>query len=316
MKRNLIFLILSSFLCLTSTGAGKTKIGVSSIKTMPFYLDGSITNIQISVSASKIDPVIIEVKVSNDFNIDGVSIYKNVLNSLQTVNIEYDNRYTRPEDNYLIVDEKIGPSVKTYKHYVSLAKSSSVSLTDPVHVYNSVSQNYSYKSGVWTFSVETLKFYNFEDQYVPDFYHKIDPTYFYICPERSYNEDNLMFTGGYFTITNKDGLFNSFNHDSEIAFIPLTLVKKENKYVLAFANNLYVNKTTLEMSSSYKVGFVKTRYFYLPRNEKRYEDFYECGIVLTGLGQDKSNFISKFRYKSLKNIFGDCRNSKYCIINS
>ena len=49
---------------------------------------------------------------------------------------------------------------------------------------------------------------------------------------------------------------------------------------------------------------------------KRYEEEYDCFIVVDSIGIDDAKVSHAFTIKSQKNIVGDCLNSEFCIVRS
>ena len=68
------------------------------------------------------------------------------------------------------------------------------------------------------------------------------------------------------------------------------------------------------LSSTPPATSVKTKHIYLPNNGIHDQDKYECYFALRDFGIDKDYVIHNFEFKAIKNLFGDCQNSKYCII--
>lgn len=320
MKHKVNFLLLSSLASLGCIGASRptTEYGIVSIKAAPLYVDGGTSQIILNVNASSTYKVSVQAKIINDLYPNGISIYTKSFTSVSSATIKYDNSYTRPSGNKIKFIQTVNKSEKIITCDSELANGQSVILDESIFNYESKSAFYTWNiSGkTWIPNTEKLSFYNFEDSYIPNYYHNIDLSNFYIEIEESISTSSLQLESATFSITNKDGIFDSFTHDSSDIYIPLSLTKKSSKFMLSFKDNLYVNPTTLEMSSYKTSENVKTNRFYLPRNEKRFEEDYLCRIVLSGLGQDKSDFYVQFKYKSLLNTFGDCHNSEYCIVNS
>lgn len=72
--------------------------------------------------------------------------------------------------------------------------------------------------------------------------------------------------------------------------IPLKLKTSFKNISFSFSKGFYVNPVTLEMSDSYREGFVLTNDFYFPINKREYVDGYIFTIDAQDVGLDKINF--------------------------
>ena len=207
-------------------------------------------------------------------------------------------------------------ATKTTRQAVDIAFSSTNRINEPYYSYSSKSNLYKYKAtGGWTTSKETIDFVNFDEYYIPDYYHKLDPRDFRLSVSNSIS-DSFNFKSGLLTITNYQNVFKLISRKDEIT-LPLVLIEDSpGEYHLDFKNKLYVNTVTLEMSLGSKTGLVPTHCLYFPHNQKQNEAEFNIKILLEGVGVDYSTFLLDFKYKSISNIFGDCHNSEYCIVNS
>ena len=163
----------------------------------------------------------------------------------------------------------------------------------------------------WKETQASYSFQNFEGLYVPAFYHKIDLNDFEILMS-SYSKYSFT-CNPTLIIKNVNGVFDDVSGaNSSVGF---TLNPKETKNGFSFelADDLYVNKETLLLSSTRKEGYVKTKHIYLPRNEMRVQDRYDAYFVFENFGINHDLLYYRFELMATKNTFGDCRNSEYCI---
>ena len=114
-------------------------------------------------------------------------------------------------------------------------------------------------------------------------------------------------------LKNVNGVFDDIDGANSSVAFNLQLIKTEDGYSFELADDLYVDKQTLLLSSSIKEGYVKTKYIYLPRNDMREQSNYDAYFVFEDFGINNDVVFHKFELKATKNIFGDCRNSEYCI---
>lgn len=308
--------IISLFLSVGAVIPIKETIGLNSMAFSSLYLTGDSNQFTLNAVGSSSVTVNIIVYIVNDLYPNGQELYSHNFTSSQEVSFTYNNTYTRNKNNSIKVVEKSKKTSKTYTHEVDVSSSSIKRIKGPNYCYESKSNLYkfNYKQG-WSVSKETITFKNFDEYYIPDYYHHIDFSDFKLLVTNNISK-NLNFSAGSLIMNNYNGVFNKISKNDEIE-IPLALKKEsDGSYYLALKDKLYVNKNTLEMSKNKMTDYTSTKYFYFPKDQKKYEGEYNFKILLEGIGVDYSSFILEFRYKSIDNIFGDCHNSKYCVVNS
>lgn len=316
-KNKFKLLILSLFTCATSIGATpitKTPF-VENILIQPLHLDGRFSEINFSVNTTRTSPLTVTIKLINDYYPDGVAIYKKIFTNTGDNIFLYDNSYTRPTNTISISWGVKTTSTTTVSHEIEVSKASSIRLNSEKYSYKSNSSCLSYnKKKGWASLNEDITFVNFIDLYVADYFHKLDLSDFYFLDNSKFTH---TITAGdiLLEIQNVNGAFKNLNAKNNSLQVPLKLVKDTDCYYLTPKEVLYVNPLTLDMSSIERDGYVKTNHIYFPRNGRRFENEYSCRIGITKFGLDGSQFVTSFKYKSLRNIIGDCRNSEYCVIN-
>lgn len=314
---NKITLILSSFLLVASSvGAVSASCKVEYIKTGPLHLDNTTTTMEISCINTTKKGAVVNIYIVNDLYKDGKLLTSLAYKKTGVKTYTYDNIYTRTTNSIKVTWGSEGnPNANSSSFSIAVTTSDVFVINDSILDFRSNGRiiEYSPENGKKTYR-EQIIFHNFNERYVPNFYHKIDFSDFKI-ESPSYFKSPLEYKNINFLISNKNNEFSNFGKSNTIS-IPLILENRSTGYFLALKNLLFVNPLTLEMSPTSKNGYVETRHFYFPKNGKRYEDSYECQIRFNGLGIDHHTFISNFHYKSLLNTFGDCRNSEYCIVNN
>ena len=317
MKSLFKLLLLSISLVASSIGAtpSKTESGITKIVCTPFYLNEKMSYVSLSVNATRTERASIKVSIVNDLYPDGIIIFTKMFSTSSKVDVEYNNEYTRPIGNSIVITQTINRATTTIKHDIEAVVSNAEVVNESPYEYTSTSNFYTWLSITkkWKTSKEVYVMTNFEEFYMPNYYHKIDISDFKITYKTTSGFFNMR--SGLLAITNLNGSFDSFEHDKKYAYFPIVLVGTSSNYNLSFENKFYVDPMTLIMSPVPKDGYVETKNLYLPRNEKRSENNYDCMLTLDGLGQDNTKFLSRFKYKSTLNILGDCRNSEYCIAN-
>ena len=128
----------------------------------------------------------------------------------------------------------------------------------------------------------SYSFTGFDGLYVPSYYHKIDLSDFRINVNKS--EQTFFTCTPSLIIKNYNNIFSDIAGASSTVTFNLTLQKYTNYYTFKLANNLYVNKQTLLLSSEPKDGYVKTKYIYFPVNEMHNQDNYEAYFSFTKFG--------------------------------
>lgn len=291
----------------------------SSLKSLSFsslYTTGEENQFDYSITCKNRYSLKLTILIANELYPDGKIIYENTFTSSEVGSFIYDNSFTKSKNNEIIVKQLCNGATKTSRQAVDTALTSTKRIDEPFFAYNSNSNLYKFTtSGGWSTSKEIINFVNFDEYYIPDYYHKLDPRDFKLSISNEIS-DNFNFRSGTLTINNYQNAFKLISRKAEISF-PLKLVKDATgEYHLDFKNLLYVNKTTLEMSLGSKTNSAATHCLYFPLNQKQNEAEFNIKILLEGVGVDYSDFFLDFKYKSISNIFGDCHNSEYCIVNS
>ena len=97
--------------------------------------------------------------------------------------------------------------------------------------------------------------------------------------------------------------------------IPLYVKSDGNGSVyFDFPSKMYVNPKTLDMSLTARVGFVETKYFYLPVNKCEPLQDQVFTIVAESFGHGQTSFTWDVRYLNSRHLLGDCSNSDYCVV--
>ena len=86
-----------------------------------------------------------------------------------------------------------------------------------------------------------------------------------------------------------------------------------NQISFAYKNKMYVDKDTLLMSLTSLYGHIQTDNFYMPRNKGLDMDDTLFTIVIEGAGKNDTTVNIPLTYYSLRNHFGNCDDSDYCI---
>ena len=272
----------------------------------PLYYDKDST----IVHATKAGLSGLKIYICNDYYQDQL-IYSNTFTKSGKHTIHYNNEYTRSNNEiyfkYLSgrtwrTTDKIAMSPVT-EGYKYLVDNQSFESRGNISVF-------AYETRAWSTHKVNYSFANFDDLYMPDYYHKIRLDDFQI---NIASDDRLLFhCTPSLVISNVDGVFNDISTNSSVEF-QLKTVTTSSGYAFQLKDTLYVHKETLMMSSTPKDGYVATRHIYLPRNEMSKQDKYKAYFALQNFGIDYDFVKHNFELRALKNIIGDCQNSEYCI---
>lgn len=132
-----------------------------------------------------------------------------------------------------------------------------------------------------------------------------------------YNDGKLLsIRSSVLSFVDDDELFpyisNTINKKITIN-LKMTMVAGFAKF--GFANKMYVNPSTMEMSFTPRTKFVETKYFYLPINGASKFDNYQINFQIFGAGTFQTNFNYKLKYRLNKYLIGNCNDSNYCIVS-
>ena len=150
---------------------------------------------------------------------------------------------------------------------------------------------------------ETFDFTTIGDYLDVDYYYRLDVS----KNKFSYPNDSLSlsYKSIYLSFSDSENMFPSISHDSygDIR-IPLTIQRVGNKINFKYKNSFYVHKRSLDISDTYKQGYVLTNDFYLPINGRKKFNGKSLYIEINELGLDKISTKFSLRYESDKSIVG------------
>ena len=223
----------------------------------------------------------------------------------------YKNEFTRTKNKIYFEYKRNGKVYTSPQINRNLQSSSVFYIKNNEDIVSENTVAYLNSNLAWEERHVTYSFYNFDGLYVPKFYHKIAVGDFEVICDYLYHP----FIDGQYTLTlrNVNHVFDDIDGASETVTFELNLLEEEENYFFALKKKIYVNRETLMLSSTYKVGYVQTSYIYLPRNAMQLQSEYKPRFIFRNFGVDKTTFVHDFEMKATKNIFGDCSNSQYCI---
>ena len=251
--------------------------------------------------------------IQNDKNMN-VAVVSGEITKAGTYTYSYDNSYTRNKNTVFVRYSTDGQTYSDTPHVERNCGRAS---------YEYITNNESIRSdnnlvvikGNMTTTTRSLtySFSGFEGLYVPTYFHKICLSDFRILITKA---DHPFFNcSASLVIKNYNNAFSGIDGAGENVVFPLNLVERNDGFTFALANDYRVSTESLKMYSDIDIMLMpKTRHVYLPRNEMQNQDKYQCYLQFNDFGIDKDLIIHQFEVRATKNIFGDCSNSKYCII--
>ena len=226
----------------------------------------------------------------------------------------YDNKKTRSTNTIKIVSTIDGVTT-TYTREIGLSSRDTRTVSEGLS-FTPTSKCIYLLNGVWQDNLSIkYSFIDYPSCLIPSYYHELCIDQLSItCSD--YSMAKVTCKDINLVITNRNGVFNDLGGTSTSLILPLTLEFNGTTGKLKFKNTMYVDPTTLMMSSTKKSGYVATNHLYFPRNEMKYQGEYEFNVLFTNFGINKTSVSSKHTIKALINTLGDCYNSEYCIINN
>lgn len=167
-------------------------------------------------------------------------------------------------------------------------------------------------------------FKDFNQFYTALYYHRLqinDKHFTYI---NNFMNNNLTYKEAYIEV--KEDLTNEYyKHVSPKLIdgyrrIPLLIqptpkikLRKGRAYTITLNSKLYVNPSTLIMSTTPLPNFVETKYFYFPKTGYKTQKIANFRIVIKNVTPNEYDIVSNLTYETDKAFLGNCMNSKYCI---
>lgn len=170
---------------------------------------------------------------------------------------------------------------------------------------------FKYEDNVFRTFEEIITFYKINDFFLIDNYYRLDLKDFYFD---YYFHNGFTYTNAFLSFSAKDFPRGNLPIEDGKIKIPLVLKCENNRVFVSFSENLYVNPKTMLMSSMPDEGYVKTRYFYLPINEKDLVDKIDFVFEINGIGIRKINASWHQIFLSNVGILGPCSTSEYCVV--
>ena len=122
----------------------------------------------------------------------------------------------------------------------------------------------------------------------------------------SCDEVNLRFE-------DRENLFPYMPHNNYEVTIPLTTTFGKEKVTMSYKNRFFVNKRTLQLSTSSAAGFTLSNYFYLPINGKKIFNNKLLYLDVVGVGVSKITASFPIRYVADRSLVGLCGDSDYYV---
>lgn len=159
---------------------------------------------------------------------------------------------------------------------------------------------------------ETFDFRCIGDYIDNDYYYRLDISRnHFLYP----NDISISCQNAYLRFDDSGYLFPYVTHEANGEIVlPLSLYKTTNQEIhFKYKNNFYVNKRTLEMSSTYRNNYALTSDFYLPINGLKRFNGTTIYLEFQGLGLDKIAGSLPLKYELNRAIVGSCNDGEYCV---
>lgn len=160
---------------------------------------------------------------------------------------------------------------------------------------------------------EAFNFHYLDDYIDNEYYYRLDLKNNYIKYDSKFN---LTYGSINLKIEDKSNLFPYFSHDSNNNIvIPLKATQEENeKVTFSIKNTLFVNRKTLQMSDSMRFGFIATRDFYFPINERNKLNNQMMNFEVTNFGKSKITASFPLQYIAGEPLVGTSGNARYYVV--
>lgn len=201
-------------------------------------------------------------------------------------------------------------SARTYVHYIERTLySKKVEEIDINDINGDLVINKAFNLG----EEEELEIYNFSNlSHIVeiDYYHHLDISSLNFV-YKGYKA--FSYEEAYLTFNDEHNLYPLIKEDNNKKVISLKLIQTETEISFAF-NDLYVNKATLEMSSVPREEYLKTNYFYFPKNKLNSLQGLSFDINVRGMGSYPLSFNYSFIINIDALLIGPCSLSEYCVV--
>lgn len=130
-----------------------------------------------------------------------------------------------------------------------------------------------------------------------------------------YNDFQFTYRNAYIYFNDSENLFPYYTHSAvgDIT-IPIKIVRNDILMTFRYNKTFYLNKRTLQISDTYRAGYIATNDFYLPVNGRKKFNGKQIYLVLSGLGMDGISTTIPFKYDTSKSLVGLCTDGDYCIV--
>lgn len=159
---------------------------------------------------------------------------------------------------------------------------------------------------------DRITFTNYEDLVVEDYYLNFDIRRF----KYFYTGNKEILEGDfYFLIYDKYNLFPDLPiyKDSQYRYIELKPNVINGDSIFSFKENIYYDPLTHNPSIKYKEGYKETSKLYFPIGQLNTLKSIHCMFSFDIKGYTNFNMSSEFDIYFLRNYFGDCSDSEYCV---
>ena len=161
---------------------------------------------------------------------------------------------------------------------------------------------------------ESVRFENTIDYLTNDINNAIDISEVTFTYEEGFDLINKA-TNKYLRILDLDNIFPYLTKDeNSYITIPLECIQNDKDISLKYKFNFYYKPSTLDISTSYRDGFIWTDKFYIPKGKLKALENATFAVEMPEFGKCKFNIVIPLTFVKDRNYLGLCNDSSHCII--
>lgn len=159
---------------------------------------------------------------------------------------------------------------------------------------------------------DVFDFTGISEYFDEDYYYRLDIGkvffYYYGANDLPYRSIDLRFN-------DDELLFPNLHHDANGDIVlPLGLNRNGIKNTFKYRNQFYVNRKTLDISDTYKTGYISTSNFYLPINGLNKFNGKTVYFDISGIGVSGLTTSIPLKYDVNRAYISLCSDGDYCVV--
>ena len=125
--------------------------------------------------------------------------------------------------------------------------------------------------------------------------------------------DNFLCDQVTYRIKDYENIYPHLNKENDEIILNMSFAQNGSEISFALNEKMYVNTTTLDMSSTPIDGYVETNKLFIPVGKESLFESNETYLYLDGAGYCAEDFYIPFTFYYSKKLIGECYKSDYCI---